>query len=63
MSININKISGQDKAVLDTVLAPSQYIDAIILNVIIRDLDYIIQYIGQRYIYIIYTQSIPINHA
>ncbi|KAG1149509.1 hypothetical protein G6F37_003101 [Rhizopus arrhizus] len=44
------EISGQDKAVLDTVLAPSQYIDAIILNVIIRDLDYIIQYIGQRII-------------
>ncbi|CAO3694008.1 unnamed protein product [Rhizopus stolonifer] len=44
------EISGQDKEILDTVLAPSQHIEAIILNLIIRDLDYVIQYISQRII-------------
>ncbi|CEG71157.1 hypothetical protein RMATCC62417_06940 [Rhizopus microsporus] len=35
---------------MDMVLAPSQHIDAMALNLVIRDLDYIIQYISQRII-------------
>ncbi|KAG1177440.1 hypothetical protein G6F70_002475 [Rhizopus microsporus] len=45
-----DETSGQAKILMDMVLAPSQHIDAMALNLVIRDLDYIIQYIGQRII-------------
>ncbi|KAI9280629.1 hypothetical protein BY458DRAFT_499893 [Sporodiniella umbellata] len=44
------EISGKDKEILETVSAPSRHIESIILNLIVRDLDYVIQYIGQRII-------------